>query len=80
MSLIVAEMFVNYDLDNRFVSHWNVFSYLIRAVCTIARRTSTSINAWNWRQGNNTTDLQGVNFREVTIRNKAVTHSMTSLY
>lgn len=48
---LLLEMFVNYDLDERFVSHWNIFSYLVRAVCAIARRTSIKIStsAWNWR-------------------------------
>ena len=32
------EMFVNYDMDRKFVSHWNVFSYLVRTICAIGRR------------------------------------------
>jgi hypothetical protein len=66
---LILEMFVNYDLDSRFVSHWNVFSYLIRAVCTIARRSSNTTSAWNWRQlGNDMNDNQyGVTFRDVHL-------------
>jgi hypothetical protein len=37
---LLVEMFVNYDMDRKFVSHWNVFSYLVRTVCAIGRRLS----------------------------------------
>lgn len=60
---LVLEMFVNYDLDSKFESHWNVFSYLVRAVCAIARRTSNNIKAWNWRPG--TSSLMDTNVREL---------------
>ena len=46
---LLVEMFVNFDMDRKFVSHWNVFSHLVRAVCTIARRTSLQTGAWDWR-------------------------------
>ena len=35
---LLVEMFVNYDMDRKFVSHWNVFSYLVRTICAIGRR------------------------------------------
>lgn len=38
----LVEMFVNFDLDNRFLSNWNVFGHLVRAVSTIVRRLGTS--------------------------------------
>ena len=35
---MLLEMFVNYDMDGKFVSQWNTFSYLVRTLCTISRR------------------------------------------
>jgi hypothetical protein len=35
---LLLEMFVNYDMDRKFVSHWNTFSYLVRTLCAIGRR------------------------------------------
>lgn len=35
---LLLEMFVNYDMDRKFVSHWNTFSYLVRTFCAIGRR------------------------------------------
>jgi hypothetical protein len=26
---LLVEMFVNFDMDRKFVSHWNVFSHLV---------------------------------------------------
>lgn len=37
---LLLEMFVNFDMDQRFVSQ-NEFSHLVRAVCLMARRTTT---------------------------------------
>jgi hypothetical protein len=38
---LLLEMFVNFDMDQRFVSQ-NEFSHLVRAVCLMARRTTTA--------------------------------------
>lgn len=46
---LLIEMFVNYDMDRKFVSHWNTFSYLVRSMCAIGRRVSVITNAWDWR-------------------------------
>lgn len=46
---LLVEMFVNYDMDRKFVSQWNIFSYLIRAVCATARRVNVVTGAWDWR-------------------------------
>ena len=35
---MLLEMFVNYDMDGKFVSQWNTFSYLVRTLCSISRR------------------------------------------
>lgn len=35
---LLLEMFVNYDMDRKFVSHWNTFSYLVRTFCAIGKR------------------------------------------
>jgi hypothetical protein len=35
---LMLEMFVNFDMDDMFVSHWNIFSHLVRAMCTISKR------------------------------------------
>jgi hypothetical protein len=37
---LLLEMFVNFDMDGKFVSHWNVFSRLVRAMCALARRAA----------------------------------------
>lgn len=34
----LVEMFVNYDMDNRYLSHWNVFAHLMRAISTLVKR------------------------------------------
>jgi len=39
----LVEMFVNFDLDNRFLSSWNVFGHLVRAVSTIVRRLGAGV-------------------------------------
>lgn len=46
---ILIEMFVNYDLDRKFVSHWNTFSYVVRSICAIGRRLTLVTGAWDWR-------------------------------
>lgn len=33
-------MFVNFDMDGKFVSHWNIFSHLVLSMCVIARRSA----------------------------------------
>merc|ERR1711871_609461 len=38
-SHILLEMFLNFDMDSKFVSHWNVLSHLTRAICTLAKRS-----------------------------------------
>jgi hypothetical protein len=40
---LMLEMFVNFDMDNKFVSHWNIFTHLIRAMCTISKRPDNVI-------------------------------------
>lgn len=35
---MLLEMFVNYDMDRKFVSHWNTFSSIVSTVCNIGRR------------------------------------------
>jgi len=62
---LLVEMFVNFDMDRKFVSHWNVFSHLVRAVCTIARRTSLQTGAWDWRP--NTSDKEELNSNKPTV-------------
>jgi hypothetical protein len=42
---LLLEMFVNYDMDRKFVSHWNTFSYLVRTFCAIGRRVILSSKA-----------------------------------
>ena len=37
---LILEMFVNFDMDGKFVSHWNIFSHLVSSMCTIARRAA----------------------------------------
>ncbi|KAJ1422379.1 hypothetical protein B484DRAFT_114680 [Ochromonadaceae sp. CCMP2298] len=40
---LLLEMFVNYDMDRKFVSHWNTFSYLVRTLCSIGKRLVFSL-------------------------------------
>ena len=47
---LLLEMFVNFDMDGKFVSHWNVFTHLVRAMCAIARRASIKTGAWDWKR------------------------------
>ena len=35
-----VEMFVNFDMDGIVVSDWNIFSHIIRAVCSLAEKSS----------------------------------------
>ena len=35
---VLLEMFLNFDMDRKFVSHWNVFSHLTRAICMLGIR------------------------------------------
>ena len=35
---LLVEMFVNFDIDRNLVAHWNVFTNLTRAVCTLSTR------------------------------------------
>lgn len=52
---MVVEMFVNYDMDRKFVSHWNVFSYLVRTICAIGKRltlVTRSRTALTWQPPN----------------------------
>ena len=58
---LLVEMFVNYDMDRKFVSHWNIFSHLIRAVCATARKVSLVTGAWDWKprsESGDDSDLQ----------------------
>lgn len=36
---LLVEMFVNYDMDQRFMYHWDLFQRLVRSICALARRT-----------------------------------------
>ena len=36
---ILLEMFLNFDMDRQFVSHWNVLKDLTRAICSLAKRS-----------------------------------------
>ena len=46
---MLIEMFVNYDMDRKFVSHWNTFSYLVRSMCSISRQLTVVTGAWDWK-------------------------------
>ena len=35
---MLVETFVNYDMDRKFVSHWNTFSYFVSTLCALGRR------------------------------------------
>jgi len=66
---LLVEMFVNFDMDRKFVSHWNVFSYLIRAVCATARRVNVVTGAWDWRpRSESSDDVYGLSGTTVSIR------------
>lgn len=47
---LIIEMFVNFDMDGKFVSHWNIFSHLVLSMCVIARRAALVTGAWDWKQ------------------------------
>jgi len=38
---LLVEMFVNFDIDKNLVAHWNIFTNLTRAVCTLAARAAS---------------------------------------
>ena len=65
---LLVEMFVNYDMDRKFVSHWNIFSHLIRAVCTTARRVNIVTGAWDWRPRSDSSDDLNSPHNAVSIR------------
>lgn len=67
---MLVEMFVNYDMDRKFVSHWNIFSYLVRAVCAIGRQIVTvmanpraSVITIEDKRSSNTCTLKDVHFQ-----------------
>eukprot|EP01038_Epipyxis_sp_PR26KG_P012843 gene12843-17217_t len=64
---LLIEMFVNYDMDRKFVSHWNTFSHLVRTVCAIGRRLTMVTGAWNWRP-EGAMNVEESNKISVTIR------------
>ena len=41
---MLLEMFLNFDMDRKFVSHWNVFSHLTRAICLLAEKAIVPIH------------------------------------
>ena len=41
---VLLEMFLNFDMDRRFVSHWNVYSHLTLAVCALAEKAAVPIS------------------------------------
>jgi hypothetical protein len=67
---LLVEMFVNFDLDRKFVSHWNVFSHLVRAVCATARKCSMVTGAWDWRPAalNRLEGSASITIREVHMK------------
>eukprot|EP00981_Chlorochromonas_danica_P004234 scaffold857_cov152-Ochromonas_danica.AAC.17 len=65
---MLIEMFVNYDMDRKFVSHWNTFSYLVRSMCAIGRRLSVETGAWQWKHGGNNSVPEESSKVEITIR------------
>lgn len=65
---LLVEMFVNFDMDGKFVSHWNVFSHLVSAVCAIARRTAMVTGAWDWRPTGQASPIETNGRPPVTIR------------
>lgn len=68
---ILIEMFVNYDLDRKFVSHWNTFSYVVRSICAIGRRLTLVTGAWAWKHNsiglNEEKEKIAVTFRDVHL-------------
>jgi hypothetical protein len=46
---VLLEMFVNYDMDNNYVSHADIVQKLIDRVCAVARRCSLITGAWDWK-------------------------------
>ena len=50
-------MFTNFDMDKHFVKNWNIFSNVIRALCSFASRTATSIGDWDIKLA----DAEGMN-------------------
>jgi hypothetical protein len=61
---MLMEMFVNYDMNSKFVSHWNTFSYLVRAMCSISRQVSITnvflLPCWHlccWNSNSNSCSL-----------------------
>jgi len=48
---LLVEMFVNFDMDRSSMSHWNVFSHLVRTICVTARKISTDKDADNIEGG-----------------------------
>lgn len=40
---MLVEMYVNFDMDGVVVSGWNIFSHIIRAVCSLAEKSSRPI-------------------------------------
>ncbi len=64
---LLVEMFVNYDMDGKFVSHWNIFTHLVKSICEMARKTSLVTSAWNWKHNESAVDETGVNFKRGVI-------------
>jgi hypothetical protein len=65
---MLIEMFVNYDMDRKFVSHWNTFSYLVRSMCAIGRRLSLVTGAWDWKPGGTSSQAEENNRIVISIR------------
>lgn len=40
----IVELFLNFDMDCRFVSHWNVFAHVTRAVFLAAEKAVVSLD------------------------------------
>ncbi len=64
---LLVEMFVNYDMDGKFVSHWNIFTHLVKSICEMARKTSLVTSAWNWKHNDSAVDETGINFKRGVI-------------
>lgn len=65
---MLIEMFVNYDMDRKFVSHWNTFSYLIRSMCAIGRRLAVVTGAWDWKPFGVNSQQEDANKIAISIR------------
>lgn len=65
---LLLEMFVNFDMDKHFVSNWNIFSYVIRALCSIAKRNAASTGAWEWKNSDADGAETSVTVRECNIQ------------